>query len=171
MANNGWVVSRYKKIKPEKISSILDDLNARLFKHNLLIDIHEGTFESPGWGLWSWMLRYVSGDQEYASRVCWLETTRKFVMRHGGGSDFAWWIDHAILNEVAWQFQSVIQDDADDIKSAPIANQYDNLQKYLEQKKSPCLRFQEYADGIPPEFLEELTLSEHIIELIPKKLS
>lgn len=154
MANNGWVTSR-KKITAEKISSILNDLNARLFKHNLLIEIHKGTPESPGWGLYTWMLSYVS-DQEYASRVCWLETNRKFVMSHGGGSDFAWWIDTAILNEVALQVKGIIRDEADDRKQAPIANQYDNLQKYLEQTKSPCLRFKEYAKTIPPEFRVEL---------------
>ena len=131
MANHGWVKSK-KVIPPELVSEILDELNKKLFKGNLQIEYSISTPESPGYGEHTWVLRYVSEEKEWASRVCWLDTPKKFEMRHGGGSKFAWWIDTAILNEVAVRTNGTIYDDGDDEKSKGVPNKFDTFKSYLD---------------------------------------
>lgn len=130
MANHGWVKSK-KVIPPELISAILDDMNKNLFKGNLKIEYLISTPESPNYGEHTWVLRYVSDGQEWASRVCWLETPKKFEMRHGGGTKFAWWIDTAILNEVAVKTNGIIGDDGIEEKIKGEPNKYDAFKNYL----------------------------------------
>lgn len=107
MANFGYVKSR-KKIDPVRLNTMLEQLNQARFHGNLVID-YSGD-DNP-----SWNIRYVSSHdhKEYASRYCWLGTSRTFSMRHGGGGTFAWWVDQTIINEVALLFNGTITDDAE----------------------------------------------------------
>lgn len=115
MANHGYVKSR-KKIKPEQVSELLETVNQKWFKGNLVVEYHKSTNEDPGWGDHTWMVSYISSEdkQEYARRVFWLETSRSFHVSHGGGGgDFAWWMDQTITNEVALMCDGNISDDGD----------------------------------------------------------
>ncbi len=131
MANNGWIKTR-RKMKPEQITSILEKLNTSLFKNNLQIEYHISTPESPGWGPHTWLLKYESNGSEWASRICWLETSHNFVMRHGGGTQFAWWIDTVISNEVAVYFDGTIGDDAISDKWKGEPGKFSDFSQYLE---------------------------------------
>lgn len=131
MANHGWVKTR-RQIKPEQITAILNDLNESLFKGNLQIEYHISTPENPSWGPHTWLLTYLSEGQEWMTRVCWLETKHHFEMRHGGGSRFAWWIDTAILNEVAVRFNGTIGDDGHGDQWKGVANKFNSFSEYME---------------------------------------
>jgi hypothetical protein len=145
MANHGWTKTR-KQMKPEQITAMLDELNASLFKGNLQIEYHMSTPENPGWGPHTWVLRYHSEGQEWASRVCWLNTGKHFEMRHGGGSQLAWWIDTAILNEVAVRFDGTIGDDGVSQKWKGEPGKFNSFNDYLDQMwkhvKSPKVKAQ-----------------------------
>ena len=115
MANYGYVKSR-KTIKPEQVSAMLESINQSKFKGNLTVEYHKATPENSGWGEHTWVVKYSSNEdkQEYARRVCWLETKRSFGISHGGGGgDFAWWLDFTISNEVALLCDGNITDDGD----------------------------------------------------------
>ena len=91
MANHGWVKTR-KHLKPELVTDVLNELNESHFKGGLQWEYSEG-----GWGEHTWLLKYVGKDgKEYGERVCWIDSRQHFEMRHGGGSDFIWWIDNCI---------------------------------------------------------------------------
>lgn len=158
MANHGWTKTR-KPMKPEQITAMLDELNASLFKGNLQIEYHMSTPESPGWGPHTWLLSYQSEGREWATRVCWLETGRHFEMRHGGGSQFAWWIDATILNEVAVRFNGTIGDEGISDKWKGEPNKFNNFTDYLnlswDHVKDPNLKsqlLQWEREFIPKEF-------------------
>lgn len=121
MANHGYVKTR-RKIRPEIITDLLKKMNDSFFKGNLEIKIE---FET------SWHLYYISNNRTWAYRYCWLEKPNRFEMRHGGGGYFAWWIDTAILNEVAILVNGTIHDDSDSIKSSGVSEKYSTLDKYL----------------------------------------
>lgn len=162
MANHGWVKTR-KKMKPEQISAMLNELNESLFKGNLEIDYHLSTLTEPGWGEHTWELTYKSENKEWMHRVCWLETSRHFEMRHGGGSYFAWWIDTLILNEVAVRFNGTIYDDGGGEKTKGVPNKFNCLKEFMnsmlpyvkdENVKKQLMKF-EY-ELVPPEFKKKI---------------
>ena len=125
MSNHGYVKSR-KFMRPEEISKIIEEINQTRFKGNLVVEYHKHTPEEPGWGEHTWIISYISSEDknEYIRKVCWLETSRTFEMRHGGGGDFAWWLDRVIVNEVALFYDGVITDDGDGSKDKGKPNYY-----------------------------------------------
>ena len=157
MANHGWTKTR-KLMKPEQITALIEDLNKRLFKGNLKVEYHKSTKSEPGWGPHTWLLSYETGGLEWARRVCWLETGRHFEMRHGGGGHFAWWIDSAILNEIAVKFNGTIGDDGISDKWKGVPDKYNELSVYLDLVTAHCkpenkkLILQYEQELIPPEF-------------------
>jgi hypothetical protein len=167
MANHAWVKSR-RKMSPEKIGEILADLNKRLFKGNLQIEYHEATDKEPGWGEHTWILTYVSPEnkQEYVRRACWLESPRHFEIRHGGGANFAWWIDFAVTNEVACFYNGTWTDEGTMEPDKGTPGKYDNWRKFLRhmctgfrQKKNTQLTkalMQMELEICPPEFRFDL---------------
>lgn len=129
MANHGFVKTK-NPMTPTKIQAMLEVLNDSIFKRNLKIEYHLGTDTS--WGPHNWMLSYYSDSIEWATRVCWLETKRKFEMRHGGGSNFAWWIDTTIINEVAVQFNGTISDEGGSNKWKGVPGKFNNFADYMD---------------------------------------
>ncbi len=130
MANHGYVKTR-KVMRPEKISEILDNINKTHFNGNLKIDYHQSD-DPSAWGPHTWLLAYVSNGQEWASRVCWLNTGRSFEMRHGGGTSFAWWMDTLITHSIAHEYDGTITDDGDDSKEKGNPAKYDTFLKYVD---------------------------------------
>lgn len=168
MANHAYVKSA-TPIEANLIASLLGDLNERLFKRCLRIDYHESD-DSSAWGPHCWVLTFVSAEdgQEYAGRVCWLNPDGSFEIRHGGGSNFAWWIDHAITNEVAVRTNSAIEDDCDmDLKVPGVPDRYASFGAYacgfFQHVKTAEQRGKILADAaswIPPEFRDASILPE-----------
>lgn len=159
MANSGWVKTR-KKMNSQQISAIIDEMNASLFKGNLLIKYQQSTKENPSYGPHTWLLSYRSEGQVWANRVCWLETDRQFIMSHGGGGgNFAWWIDGAILNEIAIKFNGTIGDEGISEKWKGVPNRFDDFQNFLKNimfghaSSDLKLKLIEWEQEIiPPEF-------------------
>lgn len=132
MANHAWVKT-HRKMTPEAISEIIDRLNKTLFKNCIKVEYHKSTKAEPGWGEHTWMLTAINPDDpkiEYGTRVCWLEKPTRFEMRHGGGTNFMWWIDHAICNEVAVQFNGGWYDDADGVRREGTPGKYRRFREY-----------------------------------------
>lgn len=124
MANHAYVTTR-RKMTAEVISSIIDRLNTTIFKGCVKVEYHKATKEEPGWGQHTWQLTAIGADgKEYGNRVCWLEDERHFEMRHGGGTNFIWWIDCAICNEVALHYNGTWTDDGTDMKEKGIEGKY-----------------------------------------------
>ena len=79
-------------------------------------------------------------------------------MRHGGGGKFAWWVDTAILNEIAVRYKGKIADDGVGEKWDGVPNKYNDLYTYLDlsfQHCKPDIRehlMQWEMEMIPPEF-------------------
>jgi hypothetical protein len=113
-------------MRPAAITALIGQLNTRLFKGNLLVEHHPTSPPSP-----LWILRYESGGVEWASRVCWLKTSRTFEMRHGGGGNFAWWIDNAITNEIAVQYGGKLTDDGCEGTLDAGPGRFDDLHTFL----------------------------------------
>lgn len=107
----------------------------------------------------------VSDNKEYAGRIMWLNNKNSFEMRHGGGTDFAWWIDSAILNEVACVFDGRRTDDG---ASGNIPRKIGKFKDFWEYKKRMLTRIkdenmrlylmqlEQREDFIPKEFQIDL---------------
>lgn len=132
MANHGYVNTKLK-LTPEAVSEVIEELNQRLFKGNLKVEYIISTKDDPSWGKYTWMLSYESERQVWAERICWFDRSNRFEMRHGGGSNFAWWVDSAILNEIAVKFNGKVRDDGHEGVIHSEAGKYDNAHLFLEQ--------------------------------------
>jgi hypothetical protein len=153
-------------MKPEQITALVFDLNQSLFKGNLQVEYHNCVGDKSAWGPHTWLLKYMSGGQEWASRVFWLKNARWFEMRHGGGGHFAWWIDQAIQNEVALRFDGTQRDDAGERAWKGEPGKYNNLADYLglvvgpkshHTKPDVMKQLLEWErEFVPPEFMGEI---------------
>lgn len=143
MANHGYVTFK-KPVLAASISQLLWDLNIKLFRDVLEITYSEATAGDVAYGPHTWLLVYRTRNIDWVRRVCWLESSTQFTMRHGGGSRLAWWMDTAILNEVAVQFNGTISDDGIDDKWAGEPGKYNEFSDYvnltMQHCKDPALR-------------------------------
>lgn len=165
MSNHGWVKTR-KIMDADRITNIFEELNQTLFKGNLKIE-YKNSNDPEAWGEHCWYLVYKSNNQEWAERVCWLNTPTYFEMRHGGGSRFAWWIDTAIINEIAVRHNGKIGDDAGSDRWKGEPGKYSKFSEYLDLVtehytkvgyKEQMLEME--MPFIPPEFQDESQTSQ-----------
>lgn len=157
---HGFVKTR-KWIRPAAIDQMLDELNQSHFLGHLT---HEYFYseKSSAWGPHTWIVKYISApsnrpEDEWGSRVFWLNTRRSFEIRHGGGTDFIWWIDAVIRNEVALRFNGMISDEggsgrwAGDVDGYQTFSQfYDRMHDHLQPAALELLKQLE-MEFIPPE--------------------
>lgn len=112
MANHGFVSTKQKLTK-EKLKAALDDINQRRFGGKLKIT----GGDDPGWNGngTTFEVEFYSdkeGKHTYSvHRLFWLASAHKIEHRHGPGSDFAWWIESTIANELALVFNGTISDE------------------------------------------------------------
>lgn len=162
MANHAKVKTK-KKMTPEKVTEVLEALNKRIFNGNLKIEYHNEKGNKGAWGPHVWMFSYIShvDGKDYDGRVMWLNNSKSFEIRHGGGCQFVWWMDTAITNEIAYYFDGYVIDDSDMEKRKPIEGQYDDYKKYALHKNTMAdirndlwLRYyyQDIMEFTPPEF-------------------
>ena len=128
MANHGYVKTK-QVMAPEATTSLIKKLNDTVFHNCLKIEYVEGG--KPGdWGKHIWFITALMDDgSEIGHRVCWLNNSKSFEMRHGGGGNFIWWIDQYISNEIALQFNGTISDDGCGDKEKP-KNKFHKWRKY-----------------------------------------
>ena len=169
MANYGWVESE-ESITSEFVSSVLEEMNKNLFKGNLQVNFSEES------GHPSWHIQYVSRGKVWASRICWLKTPQRFEMRHGGGTSMDWWVDSAILNEIAVKVNGIIGDDGYDHHNKGEPHKFDTfeqfVQEYFAHVKNPIFRkfiLSEEKKFTPEEFHNDLGVSPVAFSLRFKK--
>ena len=145
---------------PKAISQLLDELNKTHFKGGFKIEYHKG--DKNSWGPHVWMLKYPSKENnvDWGSRICWLNTSRSFEMRHGGGSDFIWWVDSLILANIAVYFNGRISDDALEGTWSGKPDEINTFTKYMQRRvnhiKNQNWLLQLTLEVTPPEFHDEL---------------
>ena len=157
MANHGYVKTK-KPMTGGAISAIIAQINRRYLMGNLAVESNEG-----GWGKYTWLLTYKSSinGQEYASRVCWLNNSKSFEIRYGGGGDFAWWIDHLMRNRVALAFDGKITDDGDNSvdkgsrKRSKLSGYIKTMWPGQKGHRSQMLNYA-ITNFIPPEMIEKV---------------
>jgi hypothetical protein len=121
MANHAHVYTK-KHMDASKVRILLDRLNRDVFLDSLEIN-QEDWDGQPAWYL------HVKDEPEgHETRVCWLNSKRDFEIRHGGGSDFLWWIDFRVQDEISKVFDGSIVDDGDDTR----ITSYDMPDSYSE---------------------------------------
>lgn len=119
MANHARVKTK-KKMTAENVTAVLNSLNERIFKGKFSVEY------SCEDGDHIWSITY----ENYVHRICWLNTSRHFEIRHGCRGQFDWWADFAITNEIAVIFNGTITDDGGGkIESYP--SRFDSFQDYL----------------------------------------
>lgn len=166
MANHGFVKTR-KKLTVENISQLLDELNKTHFKSGFKIEYHKG--DEHSWGPHVWMLKYPSKDHDgdWGTRVCWLNTSRSFEMRHGGGGDFIWWADTLILDTIAVRFDGKVNDEGCEGKWPGTPDKISTFAKYMQRRwdhvKNPDTKkflLESTLELTPPEFRDEFANAE-----------
>jgi hypothetical protein len=168
MANHCQVITK-KKMTPEKISALIDRLNATMFRDLLKIVYTDCTGKTGCWGNHVWEIETVNSNPKdpvnYGERVCWLNTSRHFEIRHGGGGNWIWWVDFAICNEVALEFDGYVSDDSDGEKYPGKKDKYADFNAYLirsniddsfsdevRNRKMKFIKSKFIQELIPPEF-------------------
>jgi hypothetical protein len=139
MANHAYVKTK-KVMKPQAVTELIERLNSTIFKNCLTVKYKQSPkSDKSAWGEHCWIIT-VKGDSNdgIGSRVCWLNTSRSFEMRHGGGSQFMWWVDSAICNEIAVQFKGTWTDDGVGGKMEVAAGQFNRWRKYLKSYAVAC---------------------------------
>lgn len=111
MANHGYVRSK-RRITKEHVDKALADINEKFLFGKLVVEYSHHPNNPQGWGLHVWEIHHK--EQPHEGRIMWLKNDRSktFEIRHGGGDDFIWWIDHLIRNAVAEVTNGMISDDA-----------------------------------------------------------
>lgn len=105
MANHAFVTTK-RHMTPEKVRAVLDRLNQEIFFGCLEIEDTMYSDDEPGWFI------HVKGESEYQVRQCWLNNRQSFEIRHGGGSDFLWWVDQRIQDEISKVFDGRVKDES-----------------------------------------------------------
>ena len=131
MANHGQVKT-CKAMPAGEISRLIAELNTTLFRSVLEITYSESDGTDGAYGPHTWLLVYRTLDIDWVRRVCWLESPTHFEMRHGGGSRLAWWMDTAILNEVAVRFDGTITDDGCEGQCQGVPVKYNKFSDYMD---------------------------------------
>ena len=138
MANHANVYTA-RKMTPEKITELIEGLNHRIFKDLLIVRYEKGDVNEGSLGNHMWFITVKGGEHEYkgqtnhrfGQRVCWLNRSRHFEMRHGGGGNFIWWVDSAIMNEIALRFKGRWIDDSGCDDEYGTEGKYDVFKDYL----------------------------------------
>lgn len=117
MANHGYVTSR-KFIRKEMVDRALTKINEKFLFGEMKIEYFEAeegnTYNTHYWHVW---FENDKGES-FEERNMWIpyKKPKTFEIRHGGGSDFIWWVDLLIRNAVATECNGMISDDADNCR-------------------------------------------------------
>lgn len=154
MANHAHVTTK-KHMTAENVRAVLERLNKDIFFDCLEIEDSEYWSGKPGWYI------HVKGESEYQARVCWLNSSRHFEIRHGGGSDFLWWVDGRIQDEISKVFDGRVKDDGGSGYDKVLTswNLPDSYPEYVKQRRDS---YQEWAreNGRPAEQIFAICMSK-----------
>ena len=131
MANHAWVKTR-KHMSPQAVTDLLNKLNEKYFQNVLKIEYHNCQGEEECWGEHVWTIKAEERNAIYVERVCWLKHRQHFEIRHGGGGDFAWWVDFTVTAQVAKTFNGRQYDDGcGEIKDRKIFPTYSEFVEHM----------------------------------------
>jgi len=123
MANHATVKIKKPLFSKEIIEEVLDDLNKNKFKNILRIE-----YSKEGKKHY-WVLTVEEGDI-YDVRELWLNSNKSFEIRHGGGSQFMWWVDTTIFNNLSKKFNGKWEDEGTGERKT--SDKYETFKDYLE---------------------------------------
>jgi len=161
MANHDDVKTK-KSMTSRDISAVFEELNKSHFKEQLLFKYSNHEDNKRAWGPHVWEIIYNGEDccQGFWSRgktfrICWLNSSRHWEIRHGGGGDFSWWVAAVVINEIAVRFDGIISDEEKGKQG-----KYKECGDYLEavceciENKSERAKviWQRQKDFVPPMF-------------------
>jgi hypothetical protein len=130
MANHGKI-ELSREVAPEEITKLLNELKETEFKNAVDFEYAEG--DERSWGPAMWFARQVTkeGVSSQVIRVMWLNPDNSFEMRHGGGSDWAWWVDETVQAHVQKRFGGIAFDDG---VEGPIALKIQTFGEHLKHQ-------------------------------------
>lgn len=124
MSNHGFVTSK-KHMDASVVDGIIHKLNGEKFGGLLKVE------RSDNWngeGKTGWLVHYQDNGP-----CMWLESKRKFEIRHSGRGDFAWWVDNSITDAVAREYDGLISDEGhgEKYKAEPY-DKYPHFRDYVQ---------------------------------------
>lgn len=127
MANHGYVI--VKKLPPaKKVDAELRDIVAKFPQ----FDLHFYAKERS----WDFLLR---SDNKFGMSF-WLDKTYKkepcIEFRHGHGSNFFWWIEYEIREELGLRYDAIMADDGDNRRTKPKKKRYSFYSEYARENMS-----------------------------------
>lgn len=120
MGNLTFVTTR-KKIDPDKITEVLNDMNESYFQNKLIIDFN-------GDDKTAWIITY---NDNYV-RGCMWNRKKKISMKHGTGGYFYYWIHCVAMNQLALAFNGKLSDEGIDGSWEPEENYCRTFDAFLD---------------------------------------
>lgn len=119
MANSGYLHFK-KNINKKLITQALTELNTLYFKNELTIEYVKQE-----------KLFWVDHPKLQSPRLLWITQSKEIKVRHGCGSQYAWWIDTLIRHFIAYKLDGTITDDgfSENIKGEP--DKYKTFKDYM----------------------------------------
>ena len=109
----------------DRVTNLLHELNHKYFYDCLIIDDSSSNF---------WTISVVD---TYDSLQFWINTKRNFEIRHSEATQFMWWVDFLISDEISAQFDGRIVGDTS-FKSYDTPHAFrEYVQKYTQRKIKP----------------------------------
>ena len=135
MANHCHVKTK-RKMKPELISSLLEEMNRDRFKSHLSIVREDDFFRE---GKTGWIIFYAGPEDTWyengeALRMFWLNTSRSLEWRNARGFDWTEWLTLSIMNEIAVKFDGNIYNDGFEGKMRGKPGALHTFRSFLEDR-------------------------------------
>lgn len=106
MANHGYVKTR-TKMNPTLVHKAILEINQRRFRGKMIVDTWIG---EPGM-IQGWQLYYEIKGQENLGFEVWLTKSRLLEFRHGFSSQWQWWAQGVVQEELGQLFKGKCSDD------------------------------------------------------------
>lgn len=123
-------------LNKQALDNCFAEFNERCCDSNLTYSYHYLTNDKnkPGLGSHNWTLSYIENNRRFLNRSCWFDGTkpRLFTISDKGGGWFAWWINAAILNEIAVRFDGIIYNNNDNSRKRGVEGRLDSFANYCK---------------------------------------
>jgi hypothetical protein len=117
MANHAEVRTR-RKLNDEILLKLLNEVNEERFGGKIAIEEGDDCF--------------IIRVSEYQYRLIWVNKSKNVELRHGGGSDFIWWIDNAFMDELAVKLNGTRYDDGTGVMGKGESGKYPTFRDWMD---------------------------------------
>lgn len=119
MANLGYIHTK-TSLSKKKILPLVEEFNKTFFNNTLKFDYVKEE-----------RLFVLSHPKLESPRMFWIEHSKKLEVRHGCGSQFAWWIDTLLRHFLASKLDGVITDDGFNERVKGTPEKYLSFKQYM----------------------------------------